>query len=197
MRSDTESSRQLAGKRPGEPVPAAAPVATDAASARDRAQPPAAADASLGMAQNRSERGNEPAEAKAEAARPAKTAGIAPAGAVSMEHAVSRLGGTIRLVDGMEPVAVRTIADSSPGAEAVRVVYLDPPARELWLDQRRIPTTDELAGRADNLIVGDTIASVHPDGRRSLDWRDAAGFHLSLSGYLPLDSLHVLARRVR
>ena len=192
---DTEPSRQLAGLRFSEPAPA--PAAEEAAKVRKRAQPPAAADASLGMAQSPSMPDNEPGEAKAEAARPAGIAGIAAAGTVSMESAVSRLGGSIRLIDGMEPVAVRSTALPGTGAEGVRVVYLDPPARELWLDQHRIPTADEPAGRADNLLVGDTIASVQPDGRRSLNWRDAAGFRLSLSGYLSLDSLHVLARRVR
>ena len=194
---DTGPSRQLAGRRPGDPAPAAAPVAEEAARVRDRAQPPAAADASLGMAQNRGVPVNEPAEAKTEAARPARIAGIAPAAAVSMESAINRLGGSIRLVDGMEAVAVRGTTDPGTGVEGIRVVYLDPPARELWLDQRRTPATDEPAGRADNLLVGDTIASVQADGRRSLSWRDGAGFQLSLSGYLSLDSLHVLARRVR
>lgn len=197
MPSDIEAPRQLAGRRLNEPTAAAALPPDETAKLRERAQLPAAEGATLGTAQDRSLRGNEPAEAKAEAAPPARIAGIAQAGAVSMETAISRLGGSIRLVDGMEPVAVRSAADPGTGVEAVRVVYLDPPARELWLDQRRIPAADELAGRADNLMVGDTIASVRPDGRRSLDWRDAAGFHLSLSGYLPLDSLHVLARRVR
>jgi hypothetical protein len=195
--SDTEPSRRLTGTRPGEPAPSATPLAEKAEEARDRAQPPAAADASLGMAQNAGVPANEPAETKTEAVRPARVAGVAPAGAVSMESAVSRLGGSIRLIDGMEPVAVRSTADAGAGVEGVRVVYLDPPARELWLDLHRIPTADEPAGRADNLLVGDTIASVQPDGRRSLSWRDAAGLHLSLSGFLSLDSLHVLARRVR
>jgi hypothetical protein len=195
--SDTEALRQVDGRQLSEPTAAAVLPPDEAAKLRERTQLSAAEGATLAAAQDRSARGNEPAEAKAEAAPPARVAGIAPAGAVSMETAISRLGGSIRLVDGMEPVAVRSTADPGTGVEGVRVVYLDPPARELWLDQRRISAADELGGRADHLMVGDTIASVRPDGRRSLDWRDAAGFHLSLSGYLPLDSLHVLARRVR
>lgn len=195
--SDTEARRQLAGKRPGAPTTVAPLPSEEVAQLRERAELPAAEGATLGMARDRSARGNEPSEAKAAAAPSVRVPGIAPTGAVSMEGAINRLGGSIRLIDGMEPVAVRSTADSGAGVEGVRVVYLDPPARELWLDQRRIPTTDEFAGRAGNLLVGDTIASVRPDGRRALDWRDPAGFHLSLSGYLPLDSLHVLARRVR
>jgi hypothetical protein len=203
--TETEMPREAAAKRATQPAPAEAPLATDPLRERDRAQPPSPQAGAVTSAQDRSGRRDESSELKQEAVPGAKMLGLAAAGAPhtgSMEEAVTRLGGSIRLIDGMAPVAVRFIASSTApgadaGAETVRVVYLDPPARELWLDQRRIDTGDEQAGRADGLLVGDTIAAMLADGRRSLRWRDAGGFQLLLAGFLGADSLQVLARKVR
>lgn len=120
---------------------------------------------------------------------------------VSMEEALPALGGTIRLIDGMTPRQLRRLVPE-PGAgpgnqEGVRVVYLDPPSRELWLDQRRLAAPGEDAAKAGNLLAGDTILVTLADGRRRLEWLDPAGFHLSLSGFLPADSLRSLAGRIR
>ena len=129
---------------------------------------------------------------------------VAPAQSVSLEQAVRVLGGSIRLVDGMTPVAVRTIPGRGvPGAEpdavVVRIVYLDPPGRELWLDQQRPGPAEPEAGArsAPALLPGDTLVSALADGQRRLRWRDPEGFHLSLAGWLSGDSLKALARRVR
>lgn len=127
-----------------------------------------------------------------------------PARSISLEQAIRVLGGSIRLVDGMTPVAVRTIPGRGvPGAEpdavVVRIVYLDPPGRELWLDQQRPGPAEPEAGArgAPTLLPGDTLVSALADGQRRLRWRDPEGFHLSLAGWLSGDSLKALARRVR
>ncbi|MBK8002907.1 MAG: zf-HC2 domain-containing protein [Gemmatimonadetes bacterium] len=131
-------------------------------------------------------------------------AAVSPARSVSLEQAIRVLGGSIRLVDGMTPVAVRTIPGRGvPGAEpdavVVRIVYLDPPGRELWLDQQRPGPAEPEAGArsAPALLPGDTLVSALADGQRRLRWRDPEGFHLSLAGWLSGDSLKALARRVR
>lgn len=123
-----------------------------------------------------------------------------------MEGAVRILGGSIRLVDGMTPTRVevgagRLAADANPGLEIVRVVYDDPPGRELWLDQQRPATEGGDAAvhgqQATTLLPGDTLLTVDKAGSRSLRWIHQTGFRLELTGFLPADSLRVLARRVQ
>jgi hypothetical protein len=122
-----------------------------------------------------------------------------------MEEAVRRLGGNIRLVDGLVPsrilAASGTPADSTSGL--VRVVYGGPPDREIWLDQRRAspmpgpaPSWTPALQGAVSPPQGDEQARVGAAGLRVLRWQDRAGFSLSLTGNLPLDSLRALARRV-
>lgn len=123
-----------------------------------------------------------------------------------MEGAVRILGGSIRLVDGMTPVRVqvgpgRLVPGADPGLEIVRVVYNDPPGRELWLDQQR---PAEQAGdaevhgqRATTLLPGDTLIAAGSAGSRNLRWIHQTGFRLGLTGFLPADSLRALARRVQ
>jgi hypothetical protein len=87
------------------------------------------------------------------------------------------------------------------GNALVRVVYEDPPGRELWLDQQRPMTVgdhDQVpAPGVTTLLPGDTIALVLNQGARSLRWLDQAGFRLGLTGFLPTDSLRLLARRIQ
>jgi hypothetical protein len=127
---------------------------------------------------------------------------------VDMEVAVRVLAGSIRLVDGLSPTHVlvgpgSVLPGADPGLEVVRVVYLDPPARELWLDQQRPASRDDKlargreSGRITTLLLGDTLVSASASGSRSLRWIDQAGFRLALTGFLPADSLAALARRVQ
>ena len=127
---------------------------------------------------------------------------------VEMEVAVRVLAGSIRLVDGLSPTRVlvgpgSVLPGADPGLEMVRVVYLDPPARELWLDQQRPASRDDQlardreSGRITTLLLGDTLVSASASGARSLRWIDQAGFRLALTGFLPADSLAALARRVQ
>jgi hypothetical protein len=123
-----------------------------------------------------------------------------------MEGAVRILGGSIRLVDGMTPARVLVgpgilVADADPGLEIVRVVYNDPPGRELWLDQQRPDARANEARvqgqEATTLLLGDTLVGLGPKGSRSLRWIHQSGFRLGLTGFLPADSLLALARRVQ
>ncbi len=120
---------------------------------------------------------------------------------VTLEEAVRNLGGTIRLVDGMVPARVEVVESVGPDNRWIRVVYLDPPGRELWLDQERQLGDFRGAGRElddrAGLLAGDTIDVAGPAGRQSLRWVDQAGIRLGLTGFLPADSLRGLARRIR
>ena len=120
---------------------------------------------------------------------------------VTLEEAVRSLGGTIRLVDGMVPARVEVMESVGPDNNRIRVVYLDPPGRELWLDQeRRRVTGGALARELDDqsgLLAGDTLVVAGPGGRQSLSWMDQTGLRLGLTGFLPADSLRGLARRIR
>jgi hypothetical protein len=127
----------------------------------------------------------------------AKVAGQAqppPFRRIPMEEAVRQLGGTIRLIEGMTPDRVETgsgqlVAGARPGLSLVRVIYLDPPRREIWLDQQH--------GAGAAAAGADTIIVPSPSGAESLQWRPAPGEWLSLTGFLTADSLRALARRVK
>ena len=201
--------------------PAPAPLATAPAPRRDaeavagslaagnavearRERTPAAAGASRAVTTAETPMVARDEVASKQARNAFEDATVAHTQSVSLEQAVRVLSGSIRLVDGMTPVAVRTIPGRGvPGAEpdavVVRIVYLDPPGRELWLDQQRPgPAEPEGSPRTGpSLLPGDTLVSALADGQRRLRWRDPEGFHLSLAGWLSGDSLKALARRVR
>ncbi|HXY69609.1 MAG TPA: zf-HC2 domain-containing protein [Gemmatimonadales bacterium] len=125
----------------------------------------------------------------------------------TLEEAVSSLGGTIRLVDGMQIERVqigpgRLVAGADSAADVVRVTYTDA-GQTLLLDQQRIDAASAAAGagaaRAADAAqaAGDTVVTVAPDGSRQARWQDPDGFWLSLSGRVPVDSLRHLIERVR
>jgi anti-sigma factor RsiW len=116
----------------------------------------------------------------------------------TMEEAVHRLSGTIRLIDGLQLSRILTNAapvaaegDATAGT-MVRVVYPDEPGREIWLDQQRLASTNRLG-----MLPGDTLSSQTADGIATVRWLDPAGFLLTLTGHVGVDSLKVLARNVR
>jgi Putative zinc-finger len=123
-----------------------------------------------------------------------------------MVAAVRILGGSIRLVDGLTPARVLVgpgslVSGLDPRREVVRVVYMDPPGRELWLDQQRPgePANERQPGglASTALLPGDTLVAPIAGGARSLRWVDQTGFRLVLTGFLPADSLRALASRVQ
>jgi hypothetical protein len=118
---------------------------------------------------------------------------------MEMEAAVRILGGSIRLIDGLTPTRVLGEPGSDQGGTShVRVVYEDPPGRELWLDQRRVTSMADMRARAATaLLPGDTMEVAGAAGARSLRWIDQSGFQLALTGFLPADSLRQVMRRVQ
>lgn len=122
---------------------------------------------------------------------------------VPLEEAVRTLGGSVKLIDGLNPTRVQLgpteRVSGGPTLELVRITYLDPPGRELWLDQQRSPVPSE--GRAGpaptaSLLDGDTVVSAAGGGLSRVRWMSPDGFRLTLTGYLPGDSLRALVRRV-
>jgi hypothetical protein len=139
-------------------------------------------------------------EFRMEEAPTAASGGFLPA---DLESAVKTLEGSIRLVDGLNPERVltgpgRLIPGGDPTLEVVRVVYQDPPGRELWLDQQRPRPSTELdrGRRLSAVLPGDTILAPTAGGSLSVRWLDQHGFLLSLTGFLPGDSLRALVPRV-
>jgi anti-sigma factor RsiW len=127
---------------------------------------------------------------------------------ISLEEAVRVLGGSVQLIDGLDPVRVlagpsSALLGADPSHEMVRVVYLDPPGRELWLDQQRSLVSSEaaqgqgFAGAPTPLMIGDTLIGKAELGQSSLQWVSQGPFRLALTGYLSSDSLRALARHVR
>lgn len=125
----------------------------------------------------------------------------------TLEEAVRALGGSVLLIDGMEPAEVQTgpgtaLMGADPARPVVRVIYLDPPGRQLWLDQQRMTKNDvtsgvERAQQKESFLEGDTLFVGEGIGASTLRWQSQSSFRLALTGYLPVDSLRALSRRVR
>jgi len=180
-RDEPEPAR-LAEQAPAATPPAAAPTAALSGSAR-------AATADLERQSTAKSRESQPGFQE-----------------ISLDQAVRALGGAVRLLDGFTPIRAEAgppaaISNAIGGLQLVRIVYEDPPGRELWLSQQRLSTPTEMprrdASAGQPVLEGDTLVSTDPDGRRTLRWRGQDGFLLALSGYLPGDSLKSLARRVQ
>ena len=90
---------------------------------------------------------------------------------VALEDAVRLLGGTVRLIDGMTAKRVLAGPAEGQGSQLIRVVYEDPPGRELWLDQQRHQTEAENTLQASTesgapvLLPGDTLVAPGPPPR--------------------------------
>lgn len=144
--------------------------------------------------------------------RAAEAANAAPAPApaaprafrrTTLDTAVVRLSGSIRLIDGMDPGRVeigsgRLVNGAAADQDVVRIHYTDERGRRLVFDQQRLaPTRDPSAAAGDvGLLYGDTIVTTSGSTTR-VRWLDAKNFWMSLSGPLPADSLRALVARVR
>jgi hypothetical protein len=171
------------------PAPAAAPavgnLAATAGQARREDSP------ALRAAKPADSRDVSAANALAEK-RPAEAYASASQGEkISLEDAKQSLGGWIHLIDGLTPHRVerlegRQMAGASAEATLIRVVYVETPGNELWLDQQR-----GMAGAA-----SDTVLLHNTDGGLSLQWAAPPDSWLSLTGHVSEDSLRILAHRV-
>jgi len=122
---------------------------------------------------------------------------------VTLEEAVARLNGVIRLMDGMRIVQVQLgLGSLVPGADRsldlVRLTYADGAGRRLVLDQQRIAIPATGGGISPDLgmRVGDTLTTATPNGGARVRWISGT-FWLSLAGNLPPDELRRLSERVR
>jgi hypothetical protein len=171
--------------------PAAAGVTAETAAA------PSADRNALAAAQ----RGAVPAPS---AAAEQRLAGFRAAG---LEEAVARLGGTIRLIDGMRIDHVEVgpgsrVPGAARGFDVVRILYVDDRGRRIVLDQQRMtPSADSVAAARDSADVGmtygDTLTTEAPNGQVRVRWMDRERFWLSLTASLPPDSARALVARVR
>jgi len=128
-------------------------------------------------------------------------------GSPGLEKAVAwaHEGMTAEGLEGVRLQPVKVLAapgglvpSADPGQEFIRVVYQDPPGRELWLDQQRPAPASEFARSrsAESVLPGDTLPVPAEAGSRSVQWIDQHGFLLRLTGFLPGDSLRAMIPRV-
>jgi hypothetical protein len=112
---------------------------------------------------------------------------------VTLGEAISHLGGTVRLIQGLNPEAVE-IAQGSvlPGADpakaVVRVVYNAPEGR-LIMDQQRLGRS---GAREPTIAI-----STAPNGVSVAQWIDRGGFWISLAGRADQQTLLAIANRIR
>lgn len=121
----------------------------------------------------------------------------------TLEEAVARLNGAVRLMDGMrfEQVEIgpgSLVTGADPSRDLVRLVYVDAAGQRLVLDQQRVtPAANGGPIPPDfGMRPGDTLTSVAPGGEIRVRWFDGT-FWLSLSGHLPPEELRSLLDRVR
>jgi hypothetical protein len=168
-------------------------------------------------------RGADAAEAAVAAgrARPAVQPSSPPA--ASLDDAVRALGGSIRLVDGLEVQRVDVAWLPMPGGDSAAVVeltYADAVGHAIVLRQSRTPTVADAFASADRLERRDAaapppapalgaakaareneraaVAQAAPGARDGeLSWIDAGGFRLVLRADADADSLARLRARVK
>jgi len=121
----------------------------------------------------------------------------------TLEQAVARLDGVVRLIDGMRFQEVEIgpghlIAGADRGRDVVRLIYTGAPGGHLTLDQQRItlPAGGGIVSADIGMRPGDTLTTATPQGAVRVRWISGT-FWLSLTGSLPPDSLRKLTERVR
>ena len=119
---------------------------------------------------------------------------------ITMDDAVRRLSGSIRLIDGLQPGSVevgpgRLVPGAAPDREVIRVHYMDETGRPLVLDQQ--PGDTPSATSVNGLMRGDTLVTAQPDGGVRVRWVDRKSFWLSLTGAGGPDTVRVLVERIR
>ncbi|HET7024147.1 MAG TPA: zf-HC2 domain-containing protein [Gemmatimonadales bacterium] len=127
---------------------------------------------------------------------------------ITLDEAVRRLGGSIRLIDGLDPVSVARVPGSmvdgaDPHRDAVVVRYLDRRLGAIQLAQQRILAADSLDAftptpteRAPFPPTTDAPTGRTQEALASVSWRDGHGFQMTLSAAVPVESLAALRARV-
>jgi len=206
----SSGKRLVAAPRKTRRQPAHARVASDlaaAAGAGAQARALQAAPSPSPSAPAPSAAANGPAAERAVAPLVGGLAAPSPAAAafrrVSLEEAVARLDGVIRLMDGRRFVQVQLGPGSLvPGADRarqlVRLTYVDSTGHRLVLDQQRITiaASGGVVSSDIGMRPGDTLTTSAPGGGVRVRWISGT-FWLSLSGNVPPDELRRLAERVR
>lgn len=123
--------------------------------------------------------------------------------AITGREAADRLGGPIRLLDGVDPDHFeggppQAAPAAQRGSPLVRVVYRAPDDGRVYLDQQLIRADSTGFRPIDDpaLENGDTVYR-DVGGRRSATWLDDRGYLLTLSGPLTGAAIRELITRVR
>jgi hypothetical protein len=123
--------------------------------------------------------------------------------AITGREAADRLGGPIRLLDGVDPDHFESgppgaAPAAQRGSPLVRVVYRAPDDGRVYLDQQLIRADSTGFRPIDDpaLENGDTVYR-DVGGRRSATWLDDRGYLLTLSGPLSSAAIRELITRVR
>lgn len=119
-------------------------------------------------------------------------------------EASRRLGGALRLMQGLEPDHIEVgPAAAVPGAlsglTVVRVVYRTPEGGRMLLDQQLIPADSAGFHPIDDptLENGQTAFGSAPNGVSVATWVDHEGYRMVLVAQAPVDSLKELVQLVR
>lgn len=117
---------------------------------------------------------------------------------ITIDDAVRRLSGTIRLIDGMQPSRVevgpgRLVPGADSERDLVRVIYTDPRGSRVVLDQQ---VGDVRTGSFNGVMPGDTLVTQTENGATRIRWVDRK-FWMSLSASGGPDSVRALIARVR
>jgi len=112
---------------------------------------------------------------------------------VTLGDAIARLGGSIRLIDGLSPATVEIAGGSvlpgaDPGRLVVRIIY-DSPDGRIILDQQRLNRT---GSREPDIAV-----NTAPSGVSVAQWVDWKGFWISLACRTSQEALLAVANRIR
>jgi len=124
---------------------------------------------------------------------------------ISFDTAITRLSGSIRLIDGMDPLHVEEgpghlVPGADPGRAVIRVIYRDAAGRRLTLDQQPGDARPGPTGTVsvNGLMRGDTLMTGGGDGSLRIRWVDRKGFWLSLTAAnVPGEELRALVERIR
>lgn len=123
---------------------------------------------------------------------------------VTVAEAAEKLGGQLRLLDGLQPDHIEigpaaAVPGAQQGLEVVRVVYRTGISGRILLDQQLIPAdASGLRPLEDSALEkGETAFGTAPNGVSVGTWLDNDGYRMSLVARASVDSLRRLVPLVR